>query len=884
MLRKLEGGWRKETFLDVENKIVVSWVDKDKISREKFEKSIRLEIEAGEKGFLVRKFFDKGEDKEKYWVKWHYLEGEVRWIWKKNETDKIAELLVRLYKKNIIHGDIKPGNILWNDGGDIVGIIDFEEGGEKDQKEDLSNTLSWVMVSGGDKKSFLETYIKNGGKFDDAQIGESLLKCLHMRANEGNNQALIMLAKERLGEYQSEVKGKSYELSELSGVREKYKKNKIIFTVGSFDLLHWGHFDYLKKIKKEGDLLIVGVASDESIRRLKGEGFPLVGDKTRMETLCFFGNTIDGVVIVDEDNVMPVLEVLKPDVFSTTKKDWDEGLRKEKEEEFVLSYGGKVVKETEFALKMSSSGIMKQAALAKVKQVLLGEVRRQPMLKIKKKNAIAKEVKLIGLEDLGNKIRKQNKTVTFVSLSADLFHLGHARFIQKAKSLSDILVVGLPSNESLTALKGPGRPIVDETSRALVLSELKYVDHVVIFDERTILGCLQRLKPNFFFTVKEDWNSGFATSPEALYMQSIGGKVVRSELQAPFISASKIINKAAGDLIKRKFEDLLKLSNEISVLNADLDPFSPEAQLTAREKSFYDKIWQEVANKQCVFCELNEKYIIAEKDGVVLTVCLFPYIDGHLLIVPRRHIESIQDLNEKEEKAIFELKTLGVNLLREKMGIENCWILVREGDGIKAGKTVLHLHYHVLPYDIRVVKMGETKLNVAPIDIVKKLKTKTSNKDEFLRKAAKVALGSGCLRGKRGSVFVKDGKVLGQAFNTCLPANDICQKNGCMRDKLGLERGKDLEKCRSIHSEALVVCESSKRGVSLNGSTAYITCMPCVNCAKLMLNAGVKEVFYLDIYGDNAGEILLQKMGVKCERIKLDNDSPEERLRDTEGQ
>lgn len=155
---------------------------------------------------------------------------------------------------------------------------------------------------------------------------------------------------------------------------------------------------------------------------------------------------------------------------------------------------------------------------------------------------------------------------------------------------------------------------------------------------------------------------------------------------------------------------------------------------------------------------------------------------------------------------------------------------------------------------------------------------------EFLKKAAEIALGSGCLRGKRGSVFVKEGKILGEAFNTCLPKNETCKELGCLRDKLGLQKGQDLEKCRAIHSEALVVCDAAREGISLDGATAYITCMPCINCAKLMLKAGIKEVYYIDVYGDRTGEILLQKMGVKCERIKLSDDKPESRLRDTEGQ
>lgn len=719
-LKKLDGGWRKETFLDEEKKIVISFVEKNKIKKEDFLKSIDLEVRAGEKGIPTRKFIDKGEEKNRYWVKWKYIEGEVKWKLNKEESLEVGKILRKLHLIKINHLDLKPGNIIWREN-KIKGVIDFEESTIDNRQStiDLANTLSWILISGGNQEYFLKGY-KN--KINRIKLQDELIKCLHMREQEGSKEAWLLLAKQRLELYQKEVKEKIYKIADLADLREKFKNKRIVFTVGAFDLLHWGHFDYLKKAKKEGDILIVGVSSDGSRKRLKGEGFPLVGDKTRLETLCFFGDIVDGVVIVEEDNVLSVLEKLKPDVFYTVLADWNEGIRKEEEENIVKKYKGKVVKADRFALKVSSSEVMKQVALSKVKQVLFGEIRRQPILKIKKKNFISKEIKVNDLEDLGEKLRKQNKTITFVSLSADLFHLGHARFIQKAKSTSDVLVVGLPNNASLKALKGAGRPIVDETSRALVLSELKYVDYVAIFDERTVLGSLKKLKPNVFFTIKEDWNSGFATSPEAQFMQSIGGKVVRTELQAPFISASKIINKAAGNLIKRKASDLLKLAETEEILNADFDPFSPEAQLTAREKGFYEKVWKQATAEKCVFCDLKEKYIIKEQDGVVLTTALFSYIDGHLLIIPKRHIESVNELNEKEERAILELSRFGTKLLKEKMGVENCWILVREGDGIKAGKTVLHLHFHVLPYDPRVIKMGETKLTMTPLDLANKLK------------------------------------------------------------------------------------------------------------------------------------------------------------------
>lgn len=159
-----------------------------------------------------------------------------------------------------------------------------------------------------------------------------------------------------------------------------------------------------------------------------------------------------------------------------------------------------------------------------------------------------------------------------------------------------------------------------------------------------------------------------------------------------------------------------------------------------------------------------------------------------------------------------------------------------------------------------------------------------NNSQKFLKLASKKALKSGCLRAKRGAVVVKGGKVLAWAYNTPFPSNDFCQKHGCLRDKLKLGLGQELEKCRAIHAEALAVSQAAKKGISLKGGTIYITCMPCVNCAKLILGAGIKEVFYLDLYGDQTALALLKKMGLKCQRIKLKNDQPEKRLRDSKGQ
>ncbi len=327
------------------------------------------------------------------------------------------------------------------------------------------------------------------------------------------------------------------------------------------------------------------------------------------------------------------------------------------------------------------------------------------------------------LAELKKEAEGFGKTVVFTSGSFDLFHLGHARYLSKAKTLGDILVVGLPSNVSVRMTKGRSRPIIDEKARAKLLMQLEAVDYVVIFSEPTILETLKQIKPDVFFTVNEGWNKGLAQSPEAKFLVNIGTKIVRSKRQAPFLSASKMIDKAAGELIQKKFFDILEVAQKTPILTADFDPHAPENQLAAREKGFYGKVLEEVAKKgKCVFCDLKEKYLIAEQDEVVLTVALYPYEDGHLLIIPRRHMETLDDLTEKERKAVFDLAKKGKELLNKNLKIDNFWFLVREGEGIKAGKTVNHLHFHLLPYDPEVIKMGETELTIKPVDLAEKLR------------------------------------------------------------------------------------------------------------------------------------------------------------------
>ena len=122
-------------------------------------------------------------------------------------------------------------------------------------------------------------------------------------------------------------------------VEELKKQNKtVVFTNGCFDILHVGHLRYLNEAKRQGDVLIVGVNSDDSVKRLKGESRPINNQYDRAEMLCGL-KAVDYTVIFEEDTPESLIGELKPSIHvkggDYTKDDLPET-------KIVESYGGEV--------------------------------------------------------------------------------------------------------------------------------------------------------------------------------------------------------------------------------------------------------------------------------------------------------------------------------------------------------------------------------------------------------------------------------------------------------------------------------------------------------------------------------------------------------------
>jgi D-beta-D-heptose 7-phosphate kinase/D-beta-D-heptose 1-phosphate adenosyltransferase len=132
-------------------------------------------------------------------------------------------------------------------------------------------------------------------------------------------------------------------------------------------------------------------------------------------------------------------------------------------------------------------------------------------------------------------LKKKGKRIVFTNGCFDLLHLGHIRYLEKAKSLGDILVVGVNSDRSVQSLKGPERPILPEGERAEILSGLECVDYITLFDELTPLELISSLQPHIL--VKGgDWAKETTVGREVV--ERSGGEVVI----LPFVEGSSTSN------------------------------------------------------------------------------------------------------------------------------------------------------------------------------------------------------------------------------------------------------------------------------------------------------------------------------------------------------
>jgi len=146
----------------------------------------------------------------------------------------------------------------------------------------------------------------------------------------------------------------------------------------------------------------------------------------------------------------------------------------------------------------------------------------------------------VEIARLCDRLRRRKKKIVFTNGVFDIIHMGHVQYLSKAKSMGDVLIVGLNTDSSVKKFKGPKRPINRQSDRAGVLAALEMVDYIVLFGEETPEKLIRQVKPDIL--VKgADYKLNEIVGAD--FVQSYGGAVKRIRL---------LKGRSTTDIIRRK--------------------------------------------------------------------------------------------------------------------------------------------------------------------------------------------------------------------------------------------------------------------------------------------------------------------------------------------
>ena len=144
-------------------------------------------------------------------------------------------------------------------------------------------------------------------------------------------------------------------------------------------------------------------------------------------------------------------------------------------------------------------------------------------------------------------------------------------------------------------------------------------------------------------------------------------------------------------------------------------------------------------------------------------------------------------------------------------------------------------------------------------------------KKRFMELTEHIATWSSCLRRHVGAVIVKDKRIMTTGYNGAPAGVKTCIERGsCMRNEMNIPSGTHAELCYAAHAEQNAIIQAAKEGISLKGCVLYCTHQPCVVCAKMIINSGIKEVIYKEGYPDEFSQKICEEAGVKLTKYNED--------------
>ncbi len=138
----------------------------------------------------------------------------------------------------------------------------------------------------------------------------------------------------------------------------------------------------------------------------------------------------------------------------------------------------------------------------------------------------------------------------------------------------------------------------------------------------------------------------------------------------------------------------------------------------------------------------------------------------------------------------------------------------------------------------------------------------------FMKLAWLVAERSTCIRHHVGAVIVRDKRILTTGYNGAASGTKDCLELGCLRNEMNIPSGTRHEICRAIHAEQNAIIQAGTHGINIKGATIYCTHSPCILCAKMLANAGIKNFVMCLEYPDNSYKKLFDEANISYETME----------------
>jgi len=143
------------------------------------------------------------------------------------------------------------------------------------------------------------------------------------------------------------------------------------------------------------------------------------------------------------------------------------------------------------------------------------------------------------------------------------------------------------------------------------------------------------------------------------------------------------------------------------------------------------------------------------------------------------------------------------------------------------------------------------------------VETRPSWDEYFIEVCEVVARRATCIRRRVGAILVRDKRILATGYNGAPSGLPHCLDIGCLRQHQNIPSGQRHEMCRGLHAEQNALVQAARHGISVKGAVLYTTLEPCVLCSKMLINAGIEKIVFVEEYPDQLARDMLAEAGIE---------------------